>query len=339
MCEQQYFIEYVLGRRGSSNKKADKGTIVHKVLEILAVMKKAQQDNLKTIEDDIIGTIDLSVSDMFDDKFVLSLSNSIYNYYTSQFSHHEWFDKDRKDCILWVSKTLRSNNRLFDPRLRNVFRVEQHFDFSIDKDWAKYIYDNNGEKLEGQLSVKGTIDLITQLDDNTLEIVDWKTGKRLDWATGEEKTQKKLEKDPQLKLYHYAINRLFPEFDYIITTINFMNDGGPFSVCFDNRDNAIEAEYMIRQKYERIKHTTKPVLSKSWKCTKLCHFGKNNFITDEHVPPMSEYRDHKLTRKDEIMTQCEQIKHDTEVNGMDYVVEHYQIPGYSVNTYKAPGEV
>ena len=38
MCEQQYFLEYVLGYRGPSGQKADKGTIVHKVLEILAVI-------------------------------------------------------------------------------------------------------------------------------------------------------------------------------------------------------------------------------------------------------------------------------------------------------------
>ena len=57
MCEQQYFIEYVLGWRGPSGQKADKGTITHKVLEILAIIKKAQQDNLKSVEDDIIGEI------------------------------------------------------------------------------------------------------------------------------------------------------------------------------------------------------------------------------------------------------------------------------------------
>ena len=44
MCEQQYFLEYVLGYRSPSNKKADKGTIVHKVLEILAGIKLSQQN-------------------------------------------------------------------------------------------------------------------------------------------------------------------------------------------------------------------------------------------------------------------------------------------------------
>lgn len=339
MCEQQYFIEYVLGRRGLSNKKADKGTIVHKVLEILALMKKGTQDKEPSIEDEIIGDIDLNKCDMFDNKYVLYLCNAVYDYYTSQFTHHEWYEKDRKDCTEWVSKTLRGNNRLFDPRLRNVFRAEQHFDIPIEKEWAKYAYDNNDKKLEGNLSIKGTVDLITQVSEDTLEIIDWKTGRRLNWATGEEKTQEKLEQDPQLRIYHYAIHRLFPEFKHIIMTINFMNDGGPFSVCFDNDDNAVHAEYMVRQKFDRIRKTTKPKLSKTWKCSKLCHFGKNTFLNDPNVSPMIEYRDGQRSPKDGLMTQCEQLKHDTELNGMNYVVENYTMPGHSVDKYKAPGEV
>jgi|TARA_B100001094_G_scaffold331180_1_gene398649 hypothetical protein len=339
MCEQQYFIEYVLGRRGSSNKKADKGTIVHKVLEILALMKKGIQDKEVSIDDEIIGAIDLNTCDMFDNKYVLYLCNAVYDYYTSRFTNHQWFQKDRTDCIEWVRKTLTGNNRLFDPRLRDVFRSEQHFDLSIDKPWAKYKYDTVEGELEGHLSIKGTVDLITKVSDDTLEIIDWKTGKRLNWATGEEKTQEKLEQDPQLRIYHYAIHRLFPEFKHIIMTINFMNDGGPFSICFDNDDNAVVAEYMIREKFNRIKNSKSPHLKKTWKCTKLCHFGKNNFLQDETVSPMIEYRDRQVTHKDELMTQCEQIKHDNDVNGMDYVVEKYTAPGHSVDTYKAPGEV
>ena len=58
MCQQQYFLEYVLGWRGPSGQKADKGTITHKVLEILVVIKKAQQDNKRYYLDDVIGQND-----------------------------------------------------------------------------------------------------------------------------------------------------------------------------------------------------------------------------------------------------------------------------------------
>ena len=81
---------------------------------------------------------------------------------------------------------------MFDPRNRNILYPEQQFDIVINKPWAKYSYDTKDGKLEGNLAIKGTIDLITQPNKDTLEIVDWKTGRRLNWATGEEKTQEKL---------------------------------------------------------------------------------------------------------------------------------------------------
>ena len=66
--------------------------------------------------------------------------------------------------------------------------------------------------VQGQLAIKGTIDLVTKINDDTIEVVDWKTGRRMDWATGEVKDYKKLESDPQLLLYYYAISKLYPEF-------------------------------------------------------------------------------------------------------------------------------
>ena len=57
MCPQQYFCEYVLGWRGKGGLKADKGTIVHKILEIMCLAKKAEQDGLSSFVDDVIGEV------------------------------------------------------------------------------------------------------------------------------------------------------------------------------------------------------------------------------------------------------------------------------------------
>ena len=43
-CQMQYFITYVLGHRSISGKKAQLGTIVHKVMECLSSCKKHLQD-------------------------------------------------------------------------------------------------------------------------------------------------------------------------------------------------------------------------------------------------------------------------------------------------------
>lgn len=329
MCPMQYFLEYNLGIRSPSNKKADKGTILHKVLEILAYIKLYEQNNTLIYNDDIIGDINIK-------KYNLdTITEQVYKYYTSQFKHHEWEVKDYKDCRLWVNKALEAHNGTFDPRNRNILQPEQHFDIVINKPWAYYKYVTKNENLEGYLALKGTIDLITKVDDNTIEIIDWKTGRRLDWATGEEKTLAKLQNDPQLRLYHYAVSQLYPKIEHIIFTINFINDGGAFSVCYDKADLP-KTEDMIRIKFDTIKNTKVPQLNKSWKCNKLCHFGKTTF-ENSHILPILEYRDGQLTKVDNYMTKCEQVKHDIDLKGINNVIDEYTLPGYTVGKYKAPG--
>ena len=330
MCEQQYFIEYVLGHRSPSNKKADKGTICHKVLEILAGLKLSIQNKQTHYNDDIIGLINIK------NYHLNTIIEQVYTHYTSQFKHHEWTLKDFKDCRLWVDKALTDHNGIFDPRLRNIIQPEQHFDIEIDKPWANYEYETENGLITGKLAIKGTIDLITKVNDSTLEVIDWKTGKRLDWATGEEKTLAKLYKDPQLKIYHYALSKLYPEYDHIIMSINFINDGGAFSLCFDKSD-LVTTEDIIRKKFEEIKKCKKPKLNKTWKCNKLCYFGKNSFQSKDKISTLVEYRDGQLTPNGQEMTICEQIKHDIDLHGMKTVVDNYTAPGYTVGKYKAPG--
>jgi hypothetical protein len=177
--------------------------------------------------------------------------------------------------------------------------------------------------------------LITQVDDDTIEVVDWKTGKRLDWATGQEKTHEKLQKDPQLMIYHYAINHIFPQYKHVIFTIYFINDGGPFSVLFEPKD-MIYTEDLLKNKFNYIKKTKKPRLNKTWMCNKLCHFGKTSF-ENTSIVPIIEYRDNQTCKKDTMMTKCEQIKHDIELYGINEVTNLYKHPNHTIGKYKAPG--
>jgi len=325
MCEQQYFFDYVLGYKQPSNKKADKGTIVHKALEILAFIKFTEQKGESTFIDDIIGEVNIHNYNL--DKII----KQVYTYYTDSFTHHDWTERDFKDCYKWTYKAINYADGMFDPRNRNILYPEQRFDITIDKPWANYDYGD----LKGQLAMKGTIDLITKPSEDTLEIIDWKTGRRLDWATGQEKTQEKLEKDPQLMIYFYAAKKLYPEINNCIVTIFFINDGGPFSVSFNNND-LHATEDLIREKFTQIKKCKLPKLSKSWKCTKLCMYGKKTF-EDTRIPAISEYRDNQICNVGDTMTMCEQVKHDIQLKGMKEVVDEYTVPGYNVGHYKAPG--
>lgn len=331
MCEQQFFAEYVLGWRGPSGHKADKGTIVHKVLEILAIIKKSEQDNVESFEDDVIGRVVVNSYNLN------SIIEKVYKYYSDKTPHHKWSTKDYKDCHGWVYKAIDFNNGMFDPRKRNILCPEQHFDFEIKKPWAKYSYNIDNQKIEGNLALKGTIDLITLVNDKTIEIIDWKTGRRLDWATGQEKTIEKLEKDPQLRIYHYAIKHLYPHIENIMFSIYFINDGGPFTICFHDSDLS-GTEDMLRHKFEAIKGTKKPRLNKSWMCNKLCHFGKTTF-ENTVVDPIQEYREGQVCNIGQTMTKCEQIKHDIDLYGIDTTMALYKHPNHVIGSYKAPGSV
>lgn len=301
-------------------------------MEVLAWIKLSEQNNQNSYNDDILGIVNVNKYDL--DEII----DRVYAYYTSRFKNHIWEPKDLKDCRLWVNKTLVDHNGVFDPRSRFIVSPEKHFDITINKSWADYKYETPSGIIEGQLAIKGTIDLITKVNDSTLEVIDYKTGKRLDWATGQEKTLAKLYQDPQLKIYHYALSKTYPEYDHIIMTINFINDGGAFSICFDKSDIP-NTENIIRQKFEEIKRCKKPKLNKTWKCTKLCHFGKNTFENHSSILPILEYRDGQVCKQGEYMTMCEQIKHDVELNGIKEVVDKYTAKNYSVANYKAPGSV
>ena len=68
---------------------------------------------------------------------------------------------------------------------------------------------------------------------------------------------------------------MYPDIDQFIMTIYFIKDGGPYTLAF-TRDDIEETKEMLRKRFESIRDSKVPQLKKSWKCTKICHFGKND---------------------------------------------------------------
>jgi ATP-dependent helicase/DNAse subunit B len=321
-----YFITYNLGYQQLSGKRADLGTIVHKVMEVLASLKKELQDNPKskkiTIIDDALGEIYTTESGLFKKPIVNQLANKSFEFYTNRSPHNAFSSNDKETCIEMCWSALNFNNGQFDPRKRDIVAAEPHFDIPIEEDWAKYTYTMpDGKVISGQLAIKGTIDLITKINDDTIEVVDYKTGRRLDWATGEEKTYKKLCSDPQLLLYNYAISKLFPQYKQIIMSIFFIKDGGPFSICFDKEDHHKFLE-MLKDRFKDIQqnNTPKPISQdrSNWKCTKLCHYCKNTWENSD-------------------LSMCVYVDNYLKEHGMDKTIADCSRKGFSINFYEAPG--
>tara|TARA_Y100001938_G_scaffold16328_1_gene20113 strand:+ start:12482 stop:13438 length:957 start_codon:yes stop_codon:yes gene_type:complete len=317
----QYYMTYVLGHQTVSGKKAQMGTIVHKVMECLARCKKAIQDNKRTTVDDALGKLKATKKLLYTKDFVNELTDQSYNYYTSNCVHN-YTKSDYNTCKKWVWMALDYNNGQFDPRERKIVEPEPHFDIEIDRPWAKVNYTlPNGEEFTGRLAIKGTIDLVTEVDDGVIEVVDWKTGQRKDWATGEQKDYEKLSKDPQLLLYYYAISKLFPQYEQAIMSIFYIRDGGPFSLCFDESDQ----EYFLdklRTRFFQIKNNQKPkpisYTQSHWKCQKLCDYAKNDW-------------------EDSGVNMCKYVHDMLNKDGIEKTTAECTKKGFNVGYYNAPG--
>lgn len=325
-CQLQYFLTYVLGWQSPSGKKADLGTITHAVFETLAICKKRSQNKkLKRmkITQDPLGDFSFSESELFTDEFVYSILNRSFKYYSENCQHNDFNSKDYDFCEKMVWDTLRFNNGQFDPRNIKIVDTEPHFDIPINEPWAKFSFEGPDGPIEGNLAIKGTIDLITELPDRTIEVIDWKTGQRLDWATGERKEYDKLMKDTQLLLYHYAISKVYPKYSNIIMTIFFCRDGGPFTLAFDNDDMKEFLETLRKTFQEIIKNQYPQPISdsrSSFKCQKLCHFYKTAWPgTDK--------------------TMCHYVENKLHEIGMEQTVKECSRPGFVIGTYKDPGAV
>ena len=227
-----------------------------------------------------------------------------------------------KFCKGLVDDALKYNDGQFDPRKRNVVASEPQFDIAIEEDWAKYEYKMpDGKLVEGRLAIKGTIDLVTEVDEGVIEVIDWKTGRRLNWATGEEKTYEKLLEDPQLLLYNYAISKLFPEYKQAIMSIYYIRDGGPFSMCFDKSDQDKFLE-MLEKRFKQIQRNDFPQpISRNrtnFKCTKLCHFYKNKWPGTN-------------------ISMCEHVEEHLKAFGEEDTVQRCTRDGHNIGYYEAPG--
>ena len=360
-CSHQYFLNYVLGIPSKAGKKANQGTAVHKVMEVLANCKKMMQNNSDQdtyqFFDDKIGLVEWTSEDFLkpqklNNEEIDSINKTRINknkykhdaslpYNTTRYGTNlvedliqksiqyycddTWELIDKRDCHNWSWMTLEYKNGIFDPRKRTIIDAEPRFDIEIDRPWANYEWIINGQKVFGKLRIKGTIDLVTQVDEGILEVVDFKSGQRLNWNSTKNndiKTYGKLCEDFQLMLYHYAASVMYPNFKQIIVTIFFIRDGGPFTICMDEI-TIQKTEELLQRRFEQIKNDDNPKLldyeQKHFKCTYLCDY-------------------YKMKDKKSKTNMCHFIHEEIQKYGIDYVTENYRYENFDLGNYEAPGE-
>ena len=331
MCPMKYFAEYVLGWTGETGKAAAQGTIVHKVMEVLAHIKLAEQQGKDYFIDDIAGK---QTRDTLD---IDQLLEVIYEHYTNDADHLIWGPAEFKKCKLWTTMALEFNKGQMNPLNQEIVIPEQHFDIEIKADWGKYTVIEEGIEVTKQLRLKGTIDLITKVNDTTNEIIDYKSGIRKNWGTGEVKEYGDFYKDFQLRLYHYAHTVLFPNVQNVLITIYYIKDGGPFTIAF-GRSDIPETLDMIREKFEAIRDTETPQVNYGPPCKTFCHLGKQTF-EGTNVRPIVAGSNCKLSYTGNNMCMCDQLKYSLEHRNTEIVIDNMTKDGHNVGFYKAPGEI
>ena len=285
LCQHKAFLSYVLGFEEDTGKSAAMGSVFHKTLEHIAKAKKKYQETGENggwdIGDEYIG--EFIPDNIFDNSIISPLTTLSFEYYKSITPKLKWSSSDLVTIIGWVRNSLNDNMGMHDPRNKYIIEPEKYFDIEIKEDWAKYDYQIGDKRITGNLALKGTIDLVSKIDEDHYEILDYKSGKyRTDFATGEEKDYKKLQSDPQLLMYYYACRHIFPDIKYFDFTIYFVNAGGPFTLCYDDSSFA-EAEELIKNRFLEMKANQNPELlsptrvmreKKDYRCYNCCSFQK-----------------------------------------------------------------
>ncbi len=248
LCEHKYLLNYVLGVKEPPNISANVGNACHKGLEIRAREKLARQNGHPTFVEPETGR-EFKVGSADPDTCI----------------DHGWqvyFPGEPKKGVNFakVSKLFHNvlTHKLYDPAHLDIVQPEQFFDLEIPHDWAKldFVDPHTGKRVTGQLAIKGTVDLLAREAPGLLHYVDWKTGRKWDWVKQKPKDFESLLDDVQLMLYYYALRRLYPK-DEVLMTIYFVGVDGPTTLPYSD-EHVERAVRMLRANYEAIASCQKP---------------------------------------------------------------------------------
>lgn len=243
-CPFQYYLNKILAIESPSGKAATIGKIIHRTFELMARLKKVGKTNV-------------------DPLWLLNRSFDEYHHLDLRKTTSKGESADYKRLKESINKII--NNQYYNPYNLEVVDVEKWFELEFPGDEWKT--DN------GQFKMRGVIDLIHKIDNDTIEIIDWKNGKQSDLKTMIKKDFYYLLKDIQPRLYHLMCNILLPQYKNILITIYYINEDGPITLAFNQEDTISTINY-IWKFFNTVKSDTLIRRNRTWKC-KMCGYYKN----------------------------------------------------------------
>jgi hypothetical protein len=308
-CPHKYFIDQQLGWQFPFGIAANKGTIAHAVLENLAKLKLAHQNNELKIQTKELGEIDVDLNIN-----IVDLTDKLYHWYIkNQFPTEKWTDKVYKEVHNFVKVATTHNDGQFNPLNRHIINTERYVSYKLEYDWAIL---PDGKYIE----IRGFIDLECSIDDTTIEIIDWKTGS---WAY-QNYSLADFQKDIQLNLYYYVLNKLYgDQYNYLVT-IFLLNEGRPITVPLGKSDMSA-TEDRLQSTINKIRKDILPARNISHMCKRMCSYGKNTF-EGSHIKPQDQFLRGGVAKIGEKMTICDQCNFELVRHGLDWTINNMKKP-------------
>ncbi len=260
-CSFSYFLQYILGMESKAGKAALQGTIVHQALEWMIRLKKRGKTNVDPM---------WLLHRAWDEHVQASPEIQIRKVTTRRDKETGKLKEaaDFKKCRIALETIV--EDKYYHPYNLKCIDSERWFALEMPGDEWKCTDSNNKEH---QFTVRGYIDLVHEIDEETLEIVDWKTGQRKNFYKQQEIDEEVLMQEIQPRLYHLAAYFLYPHYKNIITTFYYTNDKGPITIAFSEDDLAITIS-ILHKFLTTVKQDTLMRRNRWWTC-KMCSFERN----------------------------------------------------------------
>ena len=255
-CPFKYYLQYMCRISSPAGKAAALGVCFHKILELQALCHQRGKKCFVTND-------------------LPKITRICFNRCIKENPGFTFTEEDYESCLTWVDRIARSNRG--PDKHRKILGVEQKFRYEFDKPGLGYKYDGK----DGRLAVNGVIDLVVEIDEDTIEIINYKTGKSAkDWNTGRIKTLDDFQKDIQLRLYNLVAKQMYPQYKYRLLTLVYIQARKVYSVSMD-LDDEIKTVDVMRRHFQTISQDNTPMRIKEnglrskerYKCYKSCYYG------------------------------------------------------------------
>lgn len=261
-CAFAYFMQYILGIKSGTGKAALQGKIVHLALEWMARLRKRDKTNVDPMW--LLNRAWDNLTDEHPDIGLRKVTTRI-DKETGDFKEAA----DFKKCRFAMETIL--NDRFYNPYNLNIVDMEKWFAMELPgEEWQ--CQDKDGDP--HQFAVRGFIDVAHEIDEDTLEIVDWKTGNRKDFYTQDEIDEETLMREVQPRLYHLAAYFLYPQYKNILITFYYANSDGPITISL-SQDDIVLTIAALHRFFTVISKDTLVRRNRTWKC-KMCRMNRND---------------------------------------------------------------